>query len=159
MQAFAVDAELQMPESKRCLSGGGLAALMGDEGASVLDGLSVSQVTVAMNSFLPELRRCASSEGPVRAKIEAEIEVSCDGTVARVGFPEAENHDEALLSCLGETLSHAAFDAHDMHDGYVFGYALRLDLPRRRLPREEIPIAKGVSLRDTAPQSGTRSAI
>jgi hypothetical protein len=124
--ARPAQAELSHPTEKRCLEGGGLAALLGEQ---ILDGLSREQVVRGMDPILPELLRCSVPGESVSARLEVQLEVACTGTVRSVQVTDGGGQDPELLLCLSNTLSYAEFDAHDMVDGYAFGYTLRLDLP------------------------------
>ncbi|MFT5685279.1 MAG: murein DD-endopeptidase MepM/ murein hydrolase activator NlpD [Myxococcota bacterium] len=116
---------LSMPTEQPCLDGPSLTDLDGDEPEMVASaGLSHSQVSRAMDAFVGQTGRCITGDWPVGV-VTLDITVACSGRVAAVRVTDGGGLDGALTGCVSDTLRYAAFPAHDMPDGFTFGYPLR----------------------------------
>lgn len=118
-----------LPPEEPCLAGpdpDGLDA-SGDEAAFAASaGLSHPQVKSSMDAFLPALSRCLTPGEPAVGTLDLEITVACSGRVAHVSVLDGDGLGAPLVACLTDGLRYADFPAHDMPDGYTFGYPMRL---------------------------------
>ena len=120
---------LSMPPAQACLAGPSLDDLDGDEpemAASV--GLSHAQVSAAMDAFVGQTSRCIHGDWPVGV-LTLDITVACTGRVQSLSVADRGGLSAELIDCILETLRHAPFPAHDMPDGFTFGYPLRFSAP------------------------------
>jgi len=121
-------ASLRMPAAKPCLSGPALSGGSGDEPEMVRSaGLSSVQVSAAMRPILEKTKNCVSGDWPTGV-ITFHIEVACTGRVARVTATDNGGMDPGLVACVQDTLRYTSFPAHDMPDGFSFGYPMRFDV-------------------------------
>lgn len=120
---------LSLPAEKDCLEGPSLEDIDGDEPQMAASaGLSHSQVTAAMSTFVGQTGRCISGDWPVGV-VTLDITVACTGRVQSVSVADGGGLPAALTTCVAETLHYAPFPAHDMPDGFTFGYPLRFSAP------------------------------
>lgn len=120
---------LSMPAEQACLDGPSLDDLDGDEPAMAASvGLSHAQASAAMRAFVGQTSRCISGDWPVGV-ISLDITVACTGRVQSITVADRGGLPAALTDCVVETLRHAPFPAHDMPDGFTFGYPLRFSAP------------------------------
>jgi len=96
---------------------------MGDDFVSYV-GLSVEEIQVSMNSFLPELFRCVPPGAHMDAQLQVEVTVGCDGRVDDVFVADGGSLDASLASCVVDTLQYVGFPAHDTPEGVGFLYPM-----------------------------------
>jgi hypothetical protein len=111
-----------MPSAKPCLpppTGDDL----GDEGAVASRGLERAQVKGAMNAFVGHTLRCFPAEATA-GTVMTDLVVGCDGRVASVTVSDDGGFDAATIACVRDVLGRTPFPAHDLPDGYPFGYPL-----------------------------------
>jgi hypothetical protein len=125
--AAPVPPKLSMPAPKRCLAGPSDVA-EGNGGMSVASnvGLSEPDIRSAMSRFVPKALSCVSGASHFDGTVETEITVGCDGRVTAVSIEHNDGVPQAVAACLRDTLRYAPFPAHDMPDGYTFGYRVNL---------------------------------
>lgn len=119
---------LTMPPPQACVPPPSVddAPEAGDEAGYVSSvGLSLAQVKAGMDAALPTLGRCVQAGPWPEGSVELQLTVACTGQVAQVRVLDDGGLDEALVACVRDTLGFAAFPAHDLPDGFVFGYPLR----------------------------------
>ncbi len=137
LAAFATHAHaepLLAPEPKRCLPGPLFTHLQEDPDAVAYQGLSTTDVSRTMSSFLPATRRCFPEGIDVDGELEAWLEVGCDGLVTQVEVARSQNLTAPQEACIVDTLVLASFPAHDDPEGVTFGYTLRIDAPAGARP-------------------------
>ena len=122
------DLPLVMPRAEPCKEIGADAVEGGapeDEPEFIAArGLETSQLRVAMNAFIPSLYRCAPEGGMPSGRLNLELTVGCNGLVSDVTVLDDGGLPSDMVGCVTETLKYADFPAHDMPDGYTFGYPL-----------------------------------
>lgn len=125
--AAPVPPKLSMPAAKKCLAGPSDVA-EGNGGMSVASnvGLSEPAIRSAMSRFVPKALSCVSGASRFDGTVETEITVGCDGRVTSVSIEHNDGVPQAVAACLRDTLRYAPFPAHDMPDGYTFGYRVNL---------------------------------
>lgn len=117
------DAGLTMPPEHACLAGP--TDVAADEGMAASVGLSEDQVRAAMDAFVGRTLRCVPDGFASDGTIAAEITVACTGRVAAVDVTDDGGMPADMVACVRDTLRYTPFPAHDMPDGYTFGYPLR----------------------------------
>lgn len=116
-------APLQMPAAKACLAGPEDAEEDGMEaGFAASRGLDGGQVRGALAAFEPNLVRCLRAGDAAAGTAELELTVGCDGRVSQVVLVDDGGLPAPLVSCVRDTLRYVPFPAHDMPDGFTFGY-------------------------------------
>jgi murein DD-endopeptidase MepM/ murein hydrolase activator NlpD len=116
---------LNMPPAKPCLAGPSVADEDGMEaGFAASRGLDGGEVRAALRAFEPNLLRCLTPGESAAGTMELELRVGCDGRVAAVDLVDDDGLPDPLVSCARETLRYVPFPAHDMPDGFTFGYPL-----------------------------------
>jgi hypothetical protein len=118
--------KLSMPAAKKCLAGPSDVA----EGAGVTMagsvGLGEPEIRSTMSRFVPKALGCVSGASRFDGTVETEITVGCDGRVTSVSIEHNDGVPQAIAACLRDTLRYAPFPAHDMPDGYTFGYRVNV---------------------------------
>lgn len=118
---------LHLPPRKACLAAPTLSGFSGGEPEMAASkGLTGAQVSAAMEQALKQIRRCITGDWPVGV-IGLQIEVACTGRVAQVLVSDAGGMDAALVACVKDTLRYTDFPAHDIPDGFSFGYPMRFE--------------------------------
>jgi hypothetical protein len=79
-----------------------------------------------MSRFVPKALGCLSGASSFDGTVEAELTVGCDGRVTAVSIESNDGVPQAVAACLRDTLRYAPFPAHDMPDGYTFGYRVNV---------------------------------
>jgi hypothetical protein len=123
----ATAAALRMPPLQACLAAPTLNGAAGEEPEMVASrGLTRAQIVTAMQQTLKQTRRCIPGAWPMGV-IDLQIEVACTGRVARVSVSDSGGMDADLVACVKDTLRYTGFPAHDMPDGFSFGYPMRFE--------------------------------
>lgn len=118
-------APLSMPPARPCLEGPSVADEDGMEaGFAASRGLDGGEVRAALRAFEPNLVRCLTPGEVAAGTMELELRVGCDGRVAAVDLIDDDGLPAPLVGCARETLRYVPFPAHDMPDGFTFGYPL-----------------------------------
>lgn len=115
--------KLSKPAAKACL-GGPSGAGLGDNDVVMSQGLSIDQVRRATSSFVKNTLSCIPSDAG-SGSLTTEITVGCDGRVTDVSVVESGDLSDASVQCIVDTLYYAPFPAHDMPDGFTFGFPMR----------------------------------
>lgn len=124
-KAFA--AAQHMPPLQACLAAPTLNGPAGEEPEMVASrGLTRAQILAAMQRALKQTTRCVPGAWPTGV-IDLQIEVACTGRVARVSVSDSGGMDAGLVACVKDTLRYTGFPAHDMPDGFSFGYPMRFE--------------------------------
>jgi murein DD-endopeptidase MepM/ murein hydrolase activator NlpD len=114
---------LTLPAEKPCLAGPEEAEEQGMEaGFAASRGLDGGQVSAALAAFEPNLVRCLQPGSGAAGTADLELTVACTGRVSAVSVIDDGGLPAELVGCVRETLRYAAFPAHDMPDGFTFGY-------------------------------------
>ena len=93
-----------------------------EAGFAASRGLDGVQVSSALSAFEPKLVRCLVAGEALSGTMEFEVTVACTGRVTGVALLDADGLPGRPTACVGDTLRFAAFPAHDMPDGFTFGY-------------------------------------
>lgn len=117
---------LRLPPAQPCLAGP--TDVDAEQGMAASAGLDYSQVKAAMDGFIQNTARCLPPEGAT-GTLTLTLTVACTGRVAAVAVQDDGGLDAGLVSCVQEVLGYTPFPAHDMPDGYEFGYPLRFEGP------------------------------
>lgn len=125
--AAPVPPKLAMPAAKKCLAGPSDVA-EGNGGMTMASNLGLSEPDIrsSMSRFVPKALGCVSNASSFDGTVETEITVGCDGRVTAVSIERNDGVPQAVAACLRDTLRYAPFPAHDMPDGYTFGYRVNL---------------------------------
>jgi hypothetical protein len=120
--------KLGMPAPKKCLAGPSDKDLGASSGMAMASnaGLSEPEIRATMSMFVPKALGCVSGSSAFSGTLETEITVGCDGRVKAVSIEGNDGVPQAVASCLRDTLKYAPFPAHDMPDGYTFGYRVNV---------------------------------
>jgi hypothetical protein len=124
--AAPVPPKLSMPAPKKCLAGPSDVAEGNGMTLASNVGLSEPDIRSAMSRFVPKALSCVSGASRFDGTVETEITVGCDGRVTAVSIEHNDGVPQAVAACLRDTLRYAPFPAHDMPDGYTFGYRVNL---------------------------------
>jgi hypothetical protein len=124
--AAPVPPKLSMPAAKKCLAGPSDVAEGNGMTMASNVGLSEPDIRSAMSRFVPKALGCVSGARSFDGTVETEITVGCDGRVTAVSIESNDGVPQAVAACLRDTLRYAPFPAHDMPDGYTFGYRVNL---------------------------------
>ena len=89
-------------------------------------GLSQQQVDATMEDYLPRIRECVPDRSTVKGKLEAWLTVAPSGIVSRVEVTTVGNLPMEVVACAQTRLWKATFPAHDLEEGYRFGYVFRV---------------------------------
>lgn len=117
------DVGLRLPVEQACLKGPDEVEEEGMEaGFAASRGLDGAQVSAALTTFEPNLVRCLRAGDGVAGTADLELTVACTGRVASVTLVDDGGLPAELVACVRDTLRYAAFPAHDMPDGFTFGY-------------------------------------
>jgi murein DD-endopeptidase MepM/ murein hydrolase activator NlpD len=117
---------LELPPEQACLSGP--TEVSGDDGMAASKGLDEGDVRRTMSAFVPNTLRCMTPETP-SGSLDLDITVACTGRVARVEISGGSGFPPAVAGCIQDVMRYAPFPAHDLPDGYEFGYPLRYQAP------------------------------
>lgn len=118
-------ASLRMPPAQPCLAGPSIADEEGMEaGFAASKGLDGGDVRAALSAFEPTLLRCLTPGEAAAGTLDLELRVGCDGRVAAVDLLDGGGLPDPLVRCISDTLRYVPFPAHDMPDGFTFGYPL-----------------------------------
>jgi len=93
-----------------------------EAGFAASRGLDGAQVSAALSAFEPTLVRCLEAGSGVAGTADLELTVACTGRVASVTLLDPGGLPTELVACVRDTLRYVAFPAHDMPDGFTFGY-------------------------------------
>lgn len=115
--------KLAKPAAKACLRGPTGAGL-GENDVAMSQGLSIDQVRRATSAFVKHTLGCIPVDSG-SASITTEITVGCDGRVTDVSVSESGDLSDASVKCIVDTMYYAPFPAHDMPDGFTFGFPMR----------------------------------
>lgn len=96
---------------------------LGEQGAVASQGLDRGQVRAAMNAFVGHTLRCFPPEAAA-GTVMTDLVVGCDGRVTSVTVSDDGGFDAATIGCVRDVLGRTPFPAHDLPDGYTFGYPL-----------------------------------
>ena len=124
--AAPVPPKLSMPAAKKWLAGPSDVAEGNSMTMASNVGLSEPDIRSAMSRFVPKALSCVSGASRFDGTVETEITVGCDGRVTAVSIEHNDGVPQAVAACLRDTLRYAPFPAHDMPDGYTFGYRVNL---------------------------------
>jgi hypothetical protein len=124
--AAPVRPKLAMPAAKKCLAGP--SDVGSGDGVTMAGsaGLSEPDIRSTMSRFVPKALGCVSGASTFDGTVETEITVGCDGRVTEVSIERNDGVPNAVAACLRDTLRYAPFPAHDMPDGYTFGYRVNV---------------------------------
>lgn len=118
---------LRMPAPKACLAEPTDVETTGMEAAFMASrGLDGGQVREALRAFEPNLVRCLTAGDGTAGRLGLELTVGCDGRVAAVALVDDDGLPSGLVSCVRDTLRFVPFPAHDMPDGFTFGYPVTI---------------------------------
>ncbi len=118
--------KLPMPAPKKCLAGPSDVAEGAGPTMAGSAGLSEPDIRATMSRFVPKALGCVSGAATFDGTVETEITVGCDGRVTAVSIEHNNGVPQAVAACLRDTLRYAPFPAHDMPDGYTFGYRVNV---------------------------------
>jgi LysM repeat protein len=125
-EAAPIPPKLAMPAPKKCLAGPSDVAEGNGVTMASNVGLSEPDIRSTMSRFVPKALGCVSGASSFDGTVETELTVGCDGRVTAVSIEHNSGVPQAVAACLRDTLRYAPFPAHDMPDGYTFGYRVNV---------------------------------